>query len=91
MTTTLPRYGVDELKRLLEWVLTWEVKEREVRMIASETTGEVRAHYDAVIADIRWKITKKVGMLWYYMTGDDSQNPFSPPKEVSPPASTEQS
>ena len=73
---------IDEVKALTDAILEWTKKAEEMKHLANSSTGEVREAYCLVFKDYLWKLTSKVGKLWFYLCGRDDMNPF----ELTPPS-----
>jgi len=58
--------------------MTMERRERELSYCMENSTGDTKSAYELVLKDLRWKITTRVGHLWYFMCGSETQNPFKP-------------
>lgn len=75
----MPRFSINQLRALYDEVMMWAEKVEEMEKLAEEATGETRSAYAIVHKDYLWKIQRKVGQLWYYISGSDDMNPFEEP------------
>ena len=80
----MPRFSKDELVALFSDVLVWAEKVEEMDKMASDATGDTKGAYAIVHKDYLWKIQRKIGQLWFYVSGTDDMSPF---EETIPPAS----
>jgi hypothetical protein len=76
----MPRFSVDEIRQFNDEVMEWAKKVEELAKLANEATGENRSAYAIVHKDFLWKIQRKIGQLWCYVSIADDINPFEEPK-----------
>lgn len=73
------KYSVEELKALFDWILENEKRARWLWTESTVATGEMKGHYEQCSKDLRWKITKTVGSLFYDLPADPSNTSSAHP------------
>lgn len=57
-------------------VMEWTIKCKEMEACMNGSVGEVANAYALVHKDYKWKLSQKIGQLWFYVCGSEEMNPF---------------